>query len=608
MDNFKRIEEAAGNIQMELHAEVLSDINALSSSVVKATTHPSDRLLNDLVQSENDDTAELLQDLLAPVQHLLHPISDLRRHLDEVTQAGTESMDERQVKTLEILRGLPPDSSNISSEEAEAIYDRFVEKYHVEVSSGRASMCFENHVNYLLGTRTALNSIQKELIKKLCTAVKYRPAPALFMAHYVLQYIDFPQPLRAIISASIWGKVRNVQRVIGHADTTIDELLSGRDGPIDAYDIGYSKPLAMSAVRLSKIAEKTGRHFSLLIPKISEPTKGAGNPSLQLLRNHGIDCRELSVNEIAEHDLSITLASAQLWTWDHRNNLNVLADREQVRTYRSFVARRTLSLEFNGVPPVVVISGTFKFWPERFRKHYHDAFKDSREGLRYIRELQPISSRHIHSLVTERGISSNQIFKSFDTSDNLDQYAMSNDIFSSPAWSLTEEKDKFYDELFEKFIDRVKPSTAKAEFVITSSTLLSLMFGNSGEYNGKLTFSRSHFEPRSEGFMSYAERVKALFDAMNAEMLPAHGNELINIKVSLSTKVAPDIVNLCNELMQRQGYETLCRYSDNNSLYIRAIDPNELDLFFQLASDNHTQIRNTLNSTSDMALIEPFTL
>lgn len=300
------------------------------------------------------------------------------------------------------LRELPAISSKLSSKQALLLLDRFEKRFAGEVSSGRATTCFETHVNYVIGSSRRLNLIQKSTILGMCRIIKSRPVPALFIAHHILRNINHPASLRTILTASIGDKSKSIHRILNSAPDVFDRILNIKSPTgIKILLLGFAESLINFVEKLRNLAATHGRRFTVLVPKLGSE-KLSHEAICEILKNRGISSIAVSEREVLDHSISVTLAATRLVTWSRTGKLRVLSSHDAASFYKT--ARDIAKSQKKPSPPkIITISGVFKIWPCSFHQSYRSAFV--KQGLsETMRRDAFFSHSSLDSIITEHGL------------------------------------------------------------------------------------------------------------------------------------------------------------------------------------------------------------
>lgn len=312
------------------------------------------------------------------------------------------------------LTNLPKDGRLLTKYQCDQLLSRFSKQFTTEVSSGRAAMCLETHINYVIGSSQTLSHLQKSTIEKICALVKYHPTPTLLIAHNVLSLLHHPQAVRRILSASIASKVKHADSIRGQAGNLYKRIFKRAEKVNPILLLGYSQSQRKLAEALALKSNNVGAKLKLIT--IDRRANGEDIAKFSEYRTYAqafetshmsefVDLQQMGIDEIAELKLSAIITSTKLSTWQHsaENQLTFLSSRQAVEGYEALVdCRRKIGAK-DPCEKVIAISGIHKVWHDRFRRFYRKEFL-SRGGRGFLDGLGRFRPEYIDCVVTESGI------------------------------------------------------------------------------------------------------------------------------------------------------------------------------------------------------------
>lgn len=322
------------------------------------------------------------------------------------------------------LQDLPLDSAELTIGKANLIVNRFSEHFLNEVSSGRAATCFENHINYALGFDDALNGVQYYLVKNLCRIVRRRPTPALFMAHYVLQFMEQPSSLKTILTASILNKTKNVERIATYGPDVLSLIEDREAAELNLLVVGFSQGQFRFVKSFFDEAKIHGRNVHIIIPDIDNG-KIDGTKIQSIFENIGLDAEVNSVSDLSTKPVHLILSASRLVSWSSDGLLEVTTSDGASRFLNDWAERNQIA---DARPICVAVSGLFKFWPRFFKRHFEEAFaiKDCAE---YMNHGSVLDRKFVDYLVTEHGVVGAKDLERSDFLKIVDSEPASRDVF-----------------------------------------------------------------------------------------------------------------------------------------------------------------------------------
>lgn len=388
------------------------------------------------------------------------------------------------------LSDLPSDAMDLDENLAILLLNRFSDHFRNSFSSGRAATCFETHINYILGSSDRLTGVQRRLIINMCRIVRHRPLPSLFLAHNILQYLDDPRSLRVILSASIWNKKRNIERVLNCADEIFRVISEKSSASIKILFLGFSQAQILMLQRLMDIAKKHGKNIDVYIPAL-ERRFLSSSKILSILEEHGIYAFRISLSELRGEPISFALSGTKLISWSENGRLHVLCDRESVKFYNEYVKQRMKDVDDHVDVPIIAIGGLFKFWPRRFRAFYRNAF--IQENNKHLFDVNAfLNPKQLAYVATERGLlSRKELVKDSFMSDLENDSKYKNILFLTKGrnLSLMNEKDTLFDRVFGDFIFTKNSKVESSNFEDEANRVTEILFSPvTPEYLDKAEF------------------------------------------------------------------------------------------------------------------------